>query len=456
MLDFKRILKSTQLLLNFALGRTNNVESDRGFDREFYLSAYPDVARAKVNPFRHFLNHGRAEGRIGKLEFHGELGGQKTDQTKRTILVAVHELSMTGAPILGYNLVTGLHQDFNIVGLSLKSGPLKPDFAKYCVHVYVPRTYDDRDGASLSLEQIIDEQRVCAAVLNSVETEPVTHAAKKVNLPIVGLIHEFLSYVPVEKMQRFANSAQYLVFSSKLTKQAAAKRIIFPVADRVLILPQGQCKFPDVVRLGDASILRSLLSDAKKSGKFVCIGCGTVHDRKGVDLFVDAAAAVMRMGGNLKFQFIWIGDGYEPSKLRSYSRKLQTKIRKSKLGDDFRLIESVNSGDLADAYNKADCFFLSSRLDPLPNVCIDALSAGLPVICFRHTTGIAEYLDDTKEGRELVVEQVDTNLAAQAIFNLSADARRLASTRKSMKRIARSFNMERYIESISKLLERCI
>jgi hypothetical protein len=35
----------------------------RGFDREFYLNQYPDVAEAGADPLRHYLTRGRSEGR---------------------------------------------------------------------------------------------------------------------------------------------------------------------------------------------------------------------------------------------------------------------------------------------------------------------------------------------------------------------------------------------------------
>ena len=35
----------------------------RGFDREFYLNQYPDVAEAGADPLQHYLNRGRSEGR---------------------------------------------------------------------------------------------------------------------------------------------------------------------------------------------------------------------------------------------------------------------------------------------------------------------------------------------------------------------------------------------------------
>jgi hypothetical protein len=42
--------------------------------------------------------------------------------------------------------------------------------------------------------------------------------------------------------------------------------------------------------------------------------------------------------------------------------------------------------------SSADLFLLSSRLDPLPNVAIDELTMGLPVLCFEKTSGIADFM----------------------------------------------------------------
>ncbi|WP_321936407.1 glycosyltransferase [Paraburkholderia sp. J8-2] len=44
-----------------------------GFDREFYLAQYPDVAHLGIDPLRHYLDHGRAEGRAPTPAFLGEV-----------------------------------------------------------------------------------------------------------------------------------------------------------------------------------------------------------------------------------------------------------------------------------------------------------------------------------------------------------------------------------------------
>src|ERR1035437_7647480 len=42
------------------------------FDRHFYVNAYPDIARAGVNPLLHYLEHGRFEQRKASTRFDRE------------------------------------------------------------------------------------------------------------------------------------------------------------------------------------------------------------------------------------------------------------------------------------------------------------------------------------------------------------------------------------------------
>ena len=40
-----------------------NFQKKKSFDRAFYLRKYPDVAAARIDPWRHYLAHGASEGR---------------------------------------------------------------------------------------------------------------------------------------------------------------------------------------------------------------------------------------------------------------------------------------------------------------------------------------------------------------------------------------------------------
>jgi hypothetical protein len=49
------------------------LRNSRAFDTEWYLQQYPDVASAKMNPLRHYLEFGASEGRLPNPFFNGEL-----------------------------------------------------------------------------------------------------------------------------------------------------------------------------------------------------------------------------------------------------------------------------------------------------------------------------------------------------------------------------------------------
>jgi glycosyltransferase involved in cell wall biosynthesis len=113
-----------------------------------------------------------------------------------------------------------------------------------------------------------------------------------------------------------------------------------------------------------------------------------VHLRKGVDVFLSCAAAVARLGPKRPVRFVWIGGGYVPEADPSYSCYLADHIERSGLGTTVSMIDALS--DVEPAYALADVFFLSSRLDPLPNVTIDAALRAIPVVCFEGATGTAD------------------------------------------------------------------
>ena len=73
------------------------------------------------------------------------------------------------------------------------------------------------------------------------------------------------------------------------------------------------------------------------------------------------------------------------------------------------------------AYELSDILFLSSRLDPLPNVAIDAMFNRLPVICFDNTTGIADHLKENGLGEDCVIPYLNVEQAALRLAELIDD-----------------------------------
>src|SRR5207253_5084797 len=104
---------------------------------------------------------------------------------------------------------------------------------------------------------------------------------------------------------------------------------------------------------------------------------------------------------------------------------------------------------LEEVYNLADLFFVSSRLDAFPNVAIDAMNKGVPVICFENTTGIEEILSQDDWTKSCIVRHLDTKAAAMKIIGLHYLTEYKDSISQQIQTIAKKrFDMEKYVASI--------
>ena len=105
--------------------------------------------------------------------------------------------------------------------------------------------------------------------------------------------------------------------------------------------------------------------------------------------------------------------------------------------------------EIETAFALADALFLSSRLDPLPNVVIDALTVGLPVLCFDRATGAAEILAQHGLHAECVANYLDTSDVAQKIRTLAAsDETYAAVASRSRDLAATTFDFGAYVDKI--------
>ena len=78
-------------------------------------------------------------------------------------------------------------------------------------------------------------------------------------------------------------------------------------------------------------IKNALRPEAAPPGTVVVIGVGWVQIRKGVDLFIAVAAAVLRAASPTRFRFVLVGGGYDPIDDQAYSTYLAEQIEKSDL-----------------------------------------------------------------------------------------------------------------------------
>ena len=228
----------------------------------------------------------------------------------------------------------------------------------------------------------------------------------------------------------FSNADQ-VVFSTRLTLENATSDRGYEHPINIHMLPQGKCVVPK--KTGpeeDQAKERLWLDKVLRPGgahdrEFLVIGAGAIELRKGVDLFIETATRVIKSNGGARFRFVWFGHGYDPVNDRNVSGYLADQINRAGTHSQVQIVRSTS--EIEHAYATADLMLMSSRLDPLPNVAIDMLLAGKPIMCFDRTTGIVDFLDDCDLREFCVASYLDTSEMAQKILTLADDPELLAS-----------------------------
>ena len=319
------------------IGSRLDLDPAPDFSAEYYLRRYSDLRVSGMTPFYHYAAHGHAEGRLGRPDFSAMLvrGAAAFDSGKPTILVASHEASRTGAPLVGLNVGACLARTHNVVSHLGKAGPLSPDFAAHsCLMATGTLTALDTE---FMLRQLKATHRLAAVLLNSVETDTLAPAALQADLPSVALIHEFAEYtLPAGRMSALIEQVDRVITPASLIRdsvQAELLATLSSVANNIMVRPQGT--LPRLPAHGAAAdltrgeIMSLIGADAGTPVKIV-LGAGWVQMRKGVDLFVQTAAALRRLRGD-DVRFVWVGDGYHPKSDLNYSAWVADMVRRLEL-----------------------------------------------------------------------------------------------------------------------------
>lgn len=427
----------------------------KNFNPKIYLELNPDLVCSGVDPFQHYLEFGVDEGRLYSSPQLMECG--KINPKFETILVVSHEASLTGAPVLTYNIVRILSKKYNVVLLLLGGGILIPEFLKSGVfHIEcINQRLCSQEKIESVLENIANKFKIKFAILNSVECSSVVEFLAKKFIGILTLIHEFTSYTrPLDNMGRVLFWSTELIFSSKLIYENAC--LYFPdILNRSIhILAQGKCAIPDSKimkssKLEDIEKFNSIFNTENTySKKKIILGVGSVHIRKGVDHFIECANIISSLPKFNDWRFVWIGKGYDPDLDGNYSIFLKDQIERSGLSD--RVIILGETDEIMKVYRQSDILVIPSRLDPLPNVSIDAISLGMPLVCYKKATGIADIF--IEEGLEdfCVADYMNTqNMCEKIIKIIDSDEIRAEISSKFKILNNKYFNMEKYISEVN-------
>lgn len=153
-----------------------------------------------------------------------------------------------------------------------------------------------------------------------------------------------------------------------------------------------------------------------KTNRLRALGVGRLVPKKGFDVLVEACAILKRRGFHFETAIVGEHGEHEPA--------LRNQIAAHGLTDHVRLIGPMEQSRLYTEYQRADIFCLPCRVldngdrDGLPNVLMEAMACGLPVIT-TPVSGIPEIIKDGQNGA--LVPPDDAEALANAIQRISSD-----------------------------------
>jgi glycosyltransferase involved in cell wall biosynthesis len=128
---------------------------------------------------------------------------------------------------------------------------------------------------------------------------------------------------------------------------------------------------------------------------FLVVAVGRLSQEKGFDLLIQAVTMLIRAGQDVTLAIA--GEGSDRT-------ELERCIAESGCGDRIRLLGFVSDPRIV--YRAADAYVLSSRREGLPNVVLEAMVMGVPVLATR-VAGMPALIQNGSNGRLISPESVD-------------------------------------------------
>jgi glycosyltransferase involved in cell wall biosynthesis len=367
------------------------------------------------------------------------------------VAVVTHDLAPYGAQRVTVSLVESLTGDFSTSCevVSLGGGPLAVPLRRIAPVHNVGQTWKFPARDLGPLLHAIHRRGYRKAILNTVISGVAAPPLRDLGFRIVGLVHEMPELIAGEALEprlgQMLASAHVVVFPHETVRYKIENAFPDLKGDaRIECFPQGLIRRnPWRNRTPDArDTVRQSLGIAAESPIVLGVGIGDL--RKGVDLFFDSARIVNeRLAAPC--HFVWIGPIDDALK----SRLLKEERLTDPPAPYLRLLGFQE--DTAPYHSAADVFALTSREDPFPNVVLESMDAGVPVVAFADSGGGA-HLAQTVAGR--VVTPFDVDAYAGAIIQLLGDRDLHMTLAPKLQRIVDAeFAFRRYTQRLLELLQ---
>lgn len=463
--------KNNPLLHFFRALPELRINPNRFFDPQYYLEHNEDIKRHNICPFVHFVAHGCSEEtrNANRLATRSYVYSQNTDESfaktgaytyyfkerylrRKTRLIFIgHEATRTGAPLILLELMryaanAGI---FDVFLILKRGGDLEGDF-KALAHTVVMRDSDTADSLTDYFMGLLGNDPPIAVIANSIESRDIANAFGAYGIKSTLLVHEMMDvyYDPSESQDDLVNISK-IIFPAEFVRDGFLRYLSFP-QEKTNVLPQGLLD-PRFGRGLDRAYVREKLFEnmAIPTDAFVVVACGTVDFRKGTDYFLHVAKQVIaKASADESVYFVWVGK-ISSFEFHSIYYWLQYEIKKLSL--EHRIKFSGETTEVEDYFVAADLFLLTSRADPFPCVCHEAMAAKLPIIAFEESGGMP---DAIRDGAGMVVPFGDVSSMADAVLELSRDSKkREAIVSRAEMLVRNQYRFDRYAQDVLRFTE---
>ena len=232
-------------------------------------------------------------------------------------------------------------------------------------------------------------------------------ASELTRIPFSFSAHAYDIYMVRSLLREKIERSQFVVTCAETNRQ-----------ELIRVGREESCFKVHVHRHGtDLERFRPVVPSLRKAGSvWRILACGFLATYKGFEHLVGACALLKDQG--CEVECLIIGQGPQ-------RKRLVRQINQSGLSQQVRIIPPMSQAKLAVHYHKADVFVHPSVVtkkgnrDVIPNVLVEAMASGLPVISTR-LSGIQELIRDGENG--LLVSSGDPKALAEAISSLMEDS----------------------------------
>jgi glycosyltransferase involved in cell wall biosynthesis len=300
----------------------------------------------------------------------------------------------------------------------LESGPLLPSYRQIAPCSVLPNSGHE---AALTVFSRLHAKGCRSAIANTTVSGRVAAEIKNSGLRLLSLIHELPGLIHANGLETEAKSlaehADLIIFASPVVRDRF-RELSGAATELCLVRPQGLYRTEIAADISARDRVRTALRLPVNAKIVLSVGFGDL--RKGFDFYMQIAERLSAAHPDL--YFLWLGE-ISQDMAHWVSGPEGTPLHSP------QIIVLGQVEEVADYYNAADLFLLTSREDPFPSVVIEALAAGLPVVAFAGTTGCEELV--ARHGvlvpfadLDALHATVERQLAATTGNHEAADARR--------------------------------